>query len=391
MMLLSGLIKTTLLLAFQITLPWVSTTPAFATDQLTNFEVVLCLPDTYANINSDCLAWGPSQYLTQMAEEGINFPPTPLPARTPDPNLISVPYLYGKIITDKAPLYGSLEAAQKGKPILKRLESGRIKFISYVHEEVVKGKRYYMIDPGVWMTANDVHHYLGVTYFQGLRFTKDPLYSFGWILKTVETKRSPGYQTQDYTGRELQRFDVVQFYSSKTVDGLEWYRISPDEWVEQRVVARVIPSKNPPDGVDKGRWIEINLYEQTLSVYDDRQLIFATLTSTGVPPFWTRPGLFQIYSKLESTTMQGAFEADRSDYYYLEDVPWTMYYDEARALHGAYWHTFYGYVQSHGCVNLSPGDAHWLFDWAQEGDWVYVWDPSGETPVDDDLYSEGGA
>ena len=89
--------------------------------------------------------------------------------------------------------------------------------------------------------------------------------------------------------------------------------------------------------------------------------------------------------------MRGAFEADRSDAYYLEDVPWTMYYDKARALHGAYWHNGFGTPRSHGCVNMSVGDARWLYDWASEGDWVYVWDPSGETPTDPELFGDGGA
>ena len=66
-------------------------------------------------------------------------------------------------------------------------------------------------------------------------------------------------------------------------------------------------------------------------------------SSTGVDPFWTRPGIFQIYVKKPAETMSGATEADRSDYYYLEDVPWTMYFDEERALHGAYWHNMFGY------------------------------------------------
>jgi hypothetical protein len=42
--------------------------------------------------------------------------------------------------------------------------------------------------------------------------------------------------------------------------------------------------------------------------------------------------------------MQGAFEADRSDFYYLEDVPWTMYYDQARAIHTAYWRTSFSAI-----------------------------------------------
>jgi lipoprotein-anchoring transpeptidase ErfK/SrfK len=87
--------------------------------------------------------------------------------------------------------------------------------------------------------------------------------------------------------------------------------------------------------------------------------------------------------------MSGAFEADRSDFYSLEDVPWIMYYDDARALHGAYWHNNFGYQQSHGCVNLAPADAQWLFEWVEEGTWVYVWDPSGETPTDDESYING--
>jgi lipoprotein-anchoring transpeptidase ErfK/SrfK len=147
----------------------------------------------------------------------------------------------------------------------------------------------------------------------------------------------------------------------------------------------------PPPGVENGRWIEVNLFEQTLAVYDQNTLIYATLVATGLDPFFTKPGLFQIQRKLESTFMSGSFAADRSDYYYLEDVPWTMYYDHARALHGAYWRTAYGFPQSHGCVNLTPADAHWLFDWANVNDWVYVWDPSGNTPTDPNYYGEGGA
>jgi lipoprotein-anchoring transpeptidase ErfK/SrfK len=119
--------------------------------------------------------------------------------------------------------------------------------------------------------------------------------------------------------------------------------------------------------------------------------VFATLIASGLEPFWTRPGLFQIYEKLDTTPMRGAFEADGSDAYYLEDVPWTMYFDQRRALHGAYWRANLGFPQSHGCVNLSIGDAQWIYDWAELGDWVYVWDPSGNTPVDPDNYTAGGA
>jgi lipoprotein-anchoring transpeptidase ErfK/SrfK len=68
-----------------------------------------------------------------------------------------------------------------------------------------------------------------------------------------------------------------------------------------------------------------------------------------------------------------------------------MYFDQARALHGAYWHNRFGYPLSRGCVNLSTADSNWLFQWAQVGEWVYVHDPSGQTPTDPEIFGEGGA
>ena len=116
--------------------------------------------------------------------------------------------------------------------------------------------------------------------------------------------------------------------------------------------------------------------------------VFATLVSSGraADGFGTPTGSFRIRTKHVSATMDdpdGGAEA-----YSIEDVPWTMYFDGARALHGAYWRTRFGYPQSHGCVNLSTGDSHWLFNWAVEGDWVYVHDPTGLTPTDPSLYSD---
>jgi lipoprotein-anchoring transpeptidase ErfK/SrfK len=106
-----------------------------------------------------------------------------------------------------------------------------------------------------------------------------------------------------------------------------------------------------------------------------------------VAPFYTQPGLFQIYERHESEDMT---TSDPSDFYYLEDVPWTQYFDQARALHGIYWHPWLGYNNSHGCVNLSIADARWIWEWSHMDDYVYVWDPSGETPTDPSLYTGGG-
>ena len=51
------------------------------------------------------------------------------------------------------------------------------------------------------------------------------------------------------------------------------------------------------------------------------------------------------------------------DAFDLHDVPYVQYFHKSYALHGAYWHDAFGKVRSHGCVNLAPADAAWLFEW----------------------------
>ncbi len=349
----------------------------------------ICMPAGYFKVQSACNGLGPARYLEEMAEKGMQLPLQPLPALSPSAEYTQVDYQYAQVVRDRARIYKTLNDAVRGRKPNRKLEAG-FDFISYIDIALVDGHKYFQLRSGEWMYGGDLSR-TAPPVFQGLVFEQTPSRPFAWILFPTESQRTPGYGDQDFTGVRYNRYDVVQIYETRQLDDLEWYLIGPDEWIEQRLVARVLPNSVPPEGVDNGRWIEINLFEQTVSVYQEGGLVYATLTSSGLPGWWTRPGLFQIYVKLEADTMRGAFEPDRSDFYYLEDVPWTMYFDEARALHGAYWHNGFGYPRSHGCVNLAPGDANWIYQWAREGDWVYVWDPSGRTPVDEDLYGSGGA
>ncbi len=353
----------------------------------------LCMPGAYRVDPQDCLPLGPSAFITQMAAQGINFPLISLPEHSIDAALGNLPYSYALLGDGETKVYASLEDAIAGKSETRVIAPGRMRYISYDDYTETTSGRFFKLTDGGWVSVSSrisvPHSFPG-----GIELSRTPSHAFGWILPfaaSVETRRTPGYSAQDYTGHRINQYEIVQVYSSQTLGNEEWDLVGPDEWLEGRYVGKVTPSTTAPPGVENGRWIEINLYEQTLAVYDQGYLIYASLVATGLDPFFTRPGLFQIQRKLDSTTMSGSFTEDRSDFYYLEDVPWTMYYDHARALHGAYWRTAFGYPQSHGCVNLSPADAHWLFNWANQGDWVYVWDPSGNTPTDPSYYGDGGA
>ena len=41
--------------------------------------------------------------------------------------------------------------------------------------------------------------------------------------------------------------------------------------------------------------------------------------------------------------------------------PLIQYFKDGYALHAAYWHDQFGSPRSHGCINLAPLDARWLF------------------------------
>lgn len=361
---------------------------AQASSSETNSEIGLCLPGQEELISTqDCQMEGPAQRLQELAEEGITFPPAPLFITKPPVELGNVPFTYARVSNDVVPLYATVDDAIAGIPN-GSLPLSHIKFVSLYNKAETDKGLFYQIANNKWISREFVSK-VAIQMFQGELIQDDLATSFGWILDQAISRKEPSINAE-VTGKQYTRYDVVHVYDSVMENEIEWVRIGANEWVDHRSISKVVPATERPEGVTSDRWIEINLYEQVLLVYEKDELVFATLISSGTYPFYTQPGVFTIYDKIEHEYMRGAFEADKSDYYYLEDVPYIMYYDQSRALHGAYWHTRFGTEQSHGCVNISVADSHWLYDWANEGDFVYVWDPSGETPTDPSFYGAGG-
>jgi len=383
---ISGIFLLTLLLQLLAIKP--ALVQADDTDPQENSNKGLCLPgDTELLSNQDCQMAGPAQRLSDYAAIGLTFPPAPIFVTTAPADLGTVPFQYAKVTNDEVPLYDTPADVEANHPSGK-LPISHIKYVSLYDHAVTSKGLYYQIANGKWI-SREAATKVGVPFFQGFEFKENPTTSFGWILDETDSRKTPSINGEK-TGKHYSRFNVVPVYASVMENQVEWVMIGPDEWVDKKSISRVIPNNNKPEGVKSDRWIEVNLYDQVMLVHDGGRIVYATLVATGVKPFYTKPGVFTIYKKIDHEYMRGAFEADRSDYYYLEDVPYIMYYDQSRALHGAYWHTNFGYQQSHGCVNLSIADSHWLYDWAKMGEYVYVWDPSGKTPTDPSLYGAGG-
>lgn len=173
--------------------------------------------------------------------------------------------------------------------------------------------------------------------------------------------------------RSLARYDAVHIAEEKAQKGGAWLRISEagapkEEWVRSSDVARPRVSLKPAE-VQKAheKWVDVDLQTQTVVAYEGDAPVFAALVSTGRgkmgEPTETRKGVFRIWVKLTESTMDNLEDDDAENHYSIEDVPRVQFFDKSIALHGAFWHDDFGHVHSHGCVNLAPIDAKWLFEW----------------------------
>jgi hypothetical protein len=226
---------------------------------------------------------------------------------------------------------------------------------------------WYEINVGEWMHESHLES-VDPSYFGGVALSGASPIPWGWILQTHYTSETPGGPPVQLEERRIFRYTRVVIFATRNVDGWNWYLVGPNKWVIQTRMG--IPHNVSPPGGVGGRWVAIDLYEQTLTAYEGSTMVFATLVSSGLPGWDTNPGVFQVWGRNINAPMSGA--EGRDDAYRLENVPYAMYFDGDISLHGTYWHNGFGYRQSHGCVNLSISDAAWLWNWLGNGS-VYVY------------------
>jgi hypothetical protein len=200
------------------------------------------------------------------------------------------------------------------------------------------------------------------------------------------------------TRARLDKRSWIQLRSRRRIGDDAFWALRDGTLVRETDVLLIQPSA-PPEGVGEGeRWIDVDLGHQVLVAYDGTRPRYVTLVSTGRSKspspeldYRTPVGLHRIRGKHLTSTMDN--DEPGAPPYSLEDVPYVMYFKGAYAFHSAFWHDRFGRPRSHGCVNLAPRDAKWLFNWAgpdlpeswhggsatehNPGTWVYV---HGDTP-----------
>ncbi len=130
-------------------------------------------------------------------------------------------------------------------------------------------------------------------------------------------------------------------------------------------VSMISPDVDPNEKI-----ILLNLDFQTLSCFEAGREVFFCRVSSGqvIDPvsgqitdaYATPTGTLLTHWKIISKNMTAGSEASG---YSTPAVPWCTYIQGGAAIHGAHWHNAYGEPRSHGCVNVSPEDAKWIFRW----------------------------
>ncbi len=162
--------------------------------------------------------------------------------------------------------------------------------------------------------------------------------------------------------------------ASDATDGSLWYRLLDDKYdqsyyVPARHIRILPPQEMAPLSSEipiEEKRLEVRLDEQLLLAYEYGRTVFAARVSTGGKrqsgTYTTPIGNFLTYHKRPTRHMAAGDIA--SNGFDFPGVPWVLYITESGiSFHGTYWHNDYGSPHSHGCINMAPQAARWLYRW----------------------------
>ncbi|MEM9191019.1 MAG: L,D-transpeptidase [Myxococcota bacterium] len=227
---------------------------------------------------------------------------------------------------------------------------------------VVIGSRHYdgvdfvQTRRGLWIDRESLGFARG-SDFQGVEV--DGTLDHAWVL----SRNARVYQRP--RGRVLRRASRRAIVHVVAVDG-DWVTLDDGTFMRDRDLGRATVAPAPGGLAPNERWIDVDVAEQVMIAYQGSRPVYATLVSTGRnrPSHATPIGEFRIWVKLATSNMDDLERSDVSSNYSIEAVPWVLYFERANGFHAAFWHDDFGRRRSHGCVNLAPSDARWLFDFA---------------------------
>jgi hypothetical protein len=174
-------------------------------------------------------------------------------------------------------------------------------------------------------------------------------------------------------------------------NGQTWYGIEDDllrviYYVPATHLRMIEPEELTPISTDvpeEEKSILVDRGAQTVTAFEGSEAVFHTDVSTGIPyrrggngiSTITPIGDFNINIKMPVRHMGNGSLTSDLNAYELPGIPWPCYFTTTGvAFHGCYWHDNYGTEMSHGCVNMRPEEAKWIWRWSTpqitHTDWI---------------------
>lgn len=340
------------------------------------------LPLFEATLGSGCsgrwLSVGPMAWVCERVVRLSEQLPLAAGAHAPPPP-DGLPYRYYFVGPEGSLGYRELASAEQGVPDAE-LDPDFVVAISDVRQRSA-GDPFGLTTHALWVPMRDLFP-AQPTLFRGA----DPATSTqAWVITDgAQAFAKPGGRALPERFARLTRVERLE---QRETRGQVWFRVGEDQWLRRRDLAYATEAALPAGLRPHERWIDVDLERQVLTAYAGAEPVLTTLISSGRgsgdAENATPKGEHRIWVKLRASDMDNLENPEASRYYAIQSVPWVMYFEKGYGLHGAFWHHDFGQVRSHGCVNLSPLDAHRLFHWTSP----HV--PSGWTAVFPTEYERG--
>jgi hypothetical protein len=251
--------------------------------------------------------------------------------------------------------------------------------------EVDQGDRSWLLTHDLqWVPKDRVAPYPKVT-FRGVRLGTDAKLPLAFFRGKDRPKYRRDGSAWVATGEKWARLSWVELTGQRLEHAGEVYLETRDRglWVQKFDAVVPTPQSTTPWGAPiggadqtglapkgRGTWIEVSVLGGWLLAYAGTQPVFATLLSAGrggipipgrdpLETASTPTGIFNVNGKFATATMEAPNQFIHSE------VPWTQNFRGPHALHGAYWHDNWGHGMSAGCINVSPADGRYLFEFTE--------------------------
>jgi lipoprotein-anchoring transpeptidase ErfK/SrfK len=257
--------------------------------------------------------------------------------------------------------YADVDAVRAGTPRPERSDQPSYMVTREEKAIDIDGVSYAETSVGLVATSDLYKH--SPSTFAGIDLVSSPppAWPFAWVIakdrKAVTARATPDKKAAA-AGTILHRAIVPILEETGG-----FVRVGEGQWIDRKSV-RIARTRPRPEATDAhAKWIDVDRDEQLMIAYNGDTPVFATLISSGRRKKDTPPAIYRIRSKSSITKM--AAEEREAAHYEVSEVPWATRFRSGLYFHAAYWHDKFGTAQSHGCVNLSPADAKWVYEWSE--------------------------